>query len=86
MWCVILLHKIRRLKLSLQYKETQHSHESKKREKEYERLKQKLGQVCLYMSPSYTCMHIHPVAIVSKTTIILFKAGRVSILALELSL
>ena len=33
----------------------------------------------------HTCTHIHPVAIVSKTTIILFKAGRVSILALELS-
>ena len=36
---------VRRLKLSLQYKDTQFAHESKKREKEYERLKQKLGQV-----------------------------------------
>jgi len=38
-------HQVRRLKLSLQYKETQFNHESRKREKEYERLKQKLGQV-----------------------------------------
>lgn len=29
----------------MQYKQTQQAHESKKREKEYERLKQKLGQV-----------------------------------------
>ncbi len=29
----------------MQYKETQRNHESKKREKEFDRLKQKLGQV-----------------------------------------
>jgi hypothetical protein len=31
----------------MQYKETQRIHESKKKEKEFERLKLKLGQVCL---------------------------------------
>ena len=36
---------VRRLKASIQYKEVQHSHEMRKREKEYSRLKQKLGQV-----------------------------------------
>lgn len=42
---VCLFVKVRRLKVSMQYKETQRNHENKKREKEFERLKQKLGQV-----------------------------------------
>ena len=32
--------------MNMQYKETQRNHESKKREKEFDRLRQKLGQVC----------------------------------------
>jgi X breakpoint 2-interacting protein len=36
---------VRRLKTSMQYKEAQHSHEMRKREKEYSRLKVKLGQL-----------------------------------------
>ena len=39
------MSQVKRLRLSMQYKQTQQAHESKKREKEYERLKQKLGQV-----------------------------------------
>ena len=42
--CVVFV-KVRRLKLNMQYKETHYTHESKKREKEYERLKQKFSQV-----------------------------------------
>ena len=38
---------VRRLKASMQYKEAQHSHEMRKREKEYSRLKVKLGQVLI---------------------------------------
>jgi len=33
--------------MSMQYKETQRIHESKKHEKEFERLKEKIGQVLI---------------------------------------
>ena len=36
---------VRRLKTSMQYKETHYNHENRKREKEYSRLKVTLGQV-----------------------------------------
>ena len=47
-----LMGQVKRLKLSMQYKQSQRAHEGKKREKEYERLKQKLGQV-VYKCSSY---------------------------------
>ena len=42
----------------MQYKQTQQAHESKKKEKEYERLKQKLGQVCFSInSVTYSVLY-----------------------------
>ena len=58
--CYWWLVQVRRLKTSMQYKEAQHSHEMRKREKEYSRLKVKLGQVCTAPSPLYPPLPLHP--------------------------
>lgn len=42
--------------MSMQYKETQRLHESKKKEKEFERLKEKLGQVMWLASVAEYCI------------------------------
>ena len=51
---------VKRLKLSMQYKQSQRAHESKKREKEFERLKQKLGQVLtsVVVVTAVTLLHV----------------------------
>ena len=48
---------VRRLKLSMQYRETHNAHEGKKREKEFERLKEKLAQVPYSHTSMYTNLH-----------------------------
>ena len=42
----------RRLRLCMGYKEQQYSHEVKKKDREYTRLKERLGQVCQVSGPS----------------------------------
>lgn len=44
----------------MQYKEAQHSHEMRKREKEYSRLKVKLGQVLVYSTVGQSSPHTPP--------------------------